>query len=160
MDQAITERLSGCYTGVVHDVMRAMGLRDFTLPAEVRPLFPERRLAGPAFTVDGRVDPRADAHETLLWPRDRAAAERVVARLEASAESDGVVLHERRVKGGDGWLVRASGPGFVATDLCAALERSGDLLAVRCLAPVLPVPTNRPTNSFAVEDLAIDSAIS
>jgi regulator of RNase E activity RraA len=66
MDQAITERLSGCYTGVVHDVMRAMGLRDFTLPAEVRPLFPERRLAGPAFTVDGRVDPRADAHETLL----------------------------------------------------------------------------------------------
>jgi regulator of RNase E activity RraA len=66
MDQAITERLSRCYTGVVHDVMRAMGLRDFTLPAEVRPLFPERRLAGPAFTVDGRVDPRADAHETLL----------------------------------------------------------------------------------------------
>ena len=66
MDQAITERLGRCYTGVVHDVMRAMGLRDFTLPAELRPLFPERRLAGPAFTVDGRVDPRADAHETLL----------------------------------------------------------------------------------------------
>lgn len=66
MDQAITERLGRCYTGVVHDVMRAMGLRDFTLPAEMRPLFPERRLAGPAFTVDGRVDPRADPHETLL----------------------------------------------------------------------------------------------
>ena len=66
MDQTITERLGRCYTGVVHDVMRAMGLRDFTLPAELRPLFPERRLAGPAFTVDGRVDPRADAHETLL----------------------------------------------------------------------------------------------
>jgi len=66
MDQAITERLGRCYTGVVHDVMRAMGLRDFTLPAELRPLFPERRLAGPAFTVDGRVDPRADPHETLL----------------------------------------------------------------------------------------------
>jgi len=66
MDQTITERLGRCYTGVVHDVMRAMGLRDFTLPAEMRPLFPERRLAGPAFTVDGRVDPRADPHETLL----------------------------------------------------------------------------------------------
>ncbi len=66
MDQTITERLGRCYTGVVHDVMRAMGLRDFTLPAELRPLFPERRLAGPAFTVDGRVDPRADPHETLL----------------------------------------------------------------------------------------------
>jgi 4-hydroxy-4-methyl-2-oxoglutarate aldolase len=62
----ITERLSQCYTGVVHDVMRAMGLRDFTFPPELRPLFPERRLAGPAFTIDGRVDPRADPHETLL----------------------------------------------------------------------------------------------
>jgi len=61
-----SERLAQCYTGVVHDVMRAMGLRDFTLPAELRPLFPERRIAGPAFTIDGRVDPRADAHETLL----------------------------------------------------------------------------------------------
>lgn len=63
---AITNRLSQCYTGVIHDVMRAMGLRDFTLPAELRPLFPEKRLAGPAFTIDGRVDPRADPHQTLL----------------------------------------------------------------------------------------------
>ena len=62
----LTARLGECYTGVVHDVMRAMGLRDFTLPAELRPLFPERRMAGPAFTIDGRVDPRADTHETLL----------------------------------------------------------------------------------------------
>ena len=61
-----SERLAQCYTGVVHDVMRAMGLRDFTLPPELRPLFPERRIAGPAFTIDGRVDPRADGHETLL----------------------------------------------------------------------------------------------
>src|SRR3954469_14539472 len=61
-----SERLAQCYTGVVHDVMRGMGLREFNLPPELRPLFPERRLAGPAFTVDGRVDPRADAHETLL----------------------------------------------------------------------------------------------
>jgi len=65
MDRS-SERLAQCYTGVVHDVMRGMGLRDFTLPAELRPLFPERRLAGPAFTIDGRVDPRADPHETLL----------------------------------------------------------------------------------------------
>ena len=62
----ITRRLEACYTGVVHDVMRAMGLRDFTFPAELRPLMPERPLAGPAFTIEGRVDPRADAHQTLL----------------------------------------------------------------------------------------------
>ena len=66
MTDPLTERLLHCYTGVVHDVMRAMGLRDFTLPPELRPLFPDRRLAGPAFTIEGRVDPRADAHETLL----------------------------------------------------------------------------------------------
>lgn len=62
----ITERLAGCYTGVVHDVMRAKGLRDFTLPPRLRPLMPEQRMAGPAFTILGRVDPTADAHETLL----------------------------------------------------------------------------------------------
>jgi regulator of RNase E activity RraA len=66
MSDPIAERLKHCYTGVVHDVMRAMGLADFTLPAEMRPLFPERALAGPAFTIDGTVDPYADAHETLL----------------------------------------------------------------------------------------------
>lgn len=62
----ITERLASCYTGVVHDVMRARGLRDFTLPPRLRPLMPETRMAGPAFTILGKVDPMADAHETLL----------------------------------------------------------------------------------------------
>jgi len=66
MTNAISERLERCYTGVVHDVMRAMGLRDFTLPPELRPLMPERPLAGPAFTIEGQVVPGADAHETLL----------------------------------------------------------------------------------------------
>lgn len=66
MTDEITQRLEQCYTGVIHDVMRAMGLRDFTFPAELRPLMPERPLAGPAFTIEGRVDPRADAHQTLL----------------------------------------------------------------------------------------------
>lgn len=62
----LSDRLAGCYTGVVHDVMRAMGFRDFTLPAELRPIMPERTLAGPAFTIEGRVDEDADPHETLL----------------------------------------------------------------------------------------------
>lgn len=62
----ITERLEQCYTGVVHDVMRAMGLRDFTLPADLRPILPDQAMAGPAFTILGKVDPNADPHETLL----------------------------------------------------------------------------------------------
>ncbi len=63
---SLTERLERCYTGVVHDIMRAMGLRDFTLPPELRPLMPERALAGPAFTIRGKVEKGADAHQTLL----------------------------------------------------------------------------------------------
>ncbi|WP_323796382.1 RraA family protein [Nisaea sp.] len=63
---SITERLENCYTGVVHDVMRAMGLKDFTLPPELRPIMPEKAMAGPAFTILGKVDPTVDAHETLL----------------------------------------------------------------------------------------------
>jgi regulator of RNase E activity RraA len=62
----LTERLERCYTGVIHDTMRAMGLRDFTLPPELRPLMPEKTLAGPAFTIQGKVDRTADPHETLL----------------------------------------------------------------------------------------------
>ena len=64
--ETLTLRLERCYTGVVHDVMRGMGLRDFTLPPELRPLMPETAMAGPAFTIRGKVDKGADAHQTLL----------------------------------------------------------------------------------------------
>lgn len=87
-----SERLRRCYTGVVHDVMRAMGLRDFTLPPELRPLFPELRLAGPAFTIDGRVDPRSDAHETLLaWTGLLSQAKS--GHIWVSQPNDRVVAH-------------------------------------------------------------------
>ena len=67
MDEAeITRRLNACYTGIVHDVMRAMGLKNFTLPVELRPILPEASLAGPIFTIEGRVDAAADAHQTLV----------------------------------------------------------------------------------------------
>ena len=59
-------RLRTCYTSVVHDVMRARGLRNFTLPPRLQPLQPEVVLTGPVWTVEGRIDESADAHETLL----------------------------------------------------------------------------------------------
>lgn len=62
----VRERLAGCYTGVVHDVMRADGLRNFTLPPDLTPLIPDRVLCGPVFTIAGNVDETADPHETLL----------------------------------------------------------------------------------------------
>lgn len=66
MTATLTDRLERCYTGVVHDILRGMGLRNFTLPPELRPLMPERALAGPAFTIRGKLAPGVDAHETLL----------------------------------------------------------------------------------------------
>lgn len=66
MDDAITARLTKCYTGVVHDVLRGMGCRNFTLPHEIVPLLPEKSLCGPVFTIEGKVDETADAHQTLL----------------------------------------------------------------------------------------------
>lgn len=66
IDDPIRERLAVCYTGVVNDVMRGMGLQRFTLPSDLRPLVPDKVLCGPAFTVEGRIDETADAHETLV----------------------------------------------------------------------------------------------
>ena len=57
---------SRCYSAVVHDVLRAMGQQNFTLPPSIRPLQPDRTLVGPAFTIEGRLDESASAHETLL----------------------------------------------------------------------------------------------
>jgi len=59
-------QMAGCYTSVLHDVMRGLGLRNFTLPPRLRPLEPGPVLCGPAFTIEGRIDETADPHHTLL----------------------------------------------------------------------------------------------
>jgi len=88
----ISDRLAACYTGVLHDVMRGAGLRDFTLPPELRPLFPERSLAGPAFTIEGKVVPGSDAHETLLaWTKLLSTAPS--GTIWVSQPNDRVVAH-------------------------------------------------------------------
>ena len=35
-------QLQSCYTSVIHDVMREMGLRNFTFPHRITPLQPEK----------------------------------------------------------------------------------------------------------------------
>jgi 4-hydroxy-4-methyl-2-oxoglutarate aldolase len=91
MPDPITERLERCYTGVVHDVMRGMGLKDFTFPAELRPLFPERALAGPVFTILGRTGD-FEPHETLLaWTGLLSKAK--PGHIWVSQPSDRVVAH-------------------------------------------------------------------
>ena len=65
MTEDLTARLEACYSAVIHDVLREMGQSDFTLPPRLRPLMPERKMAGPAFTVRGKAG-EFDHHETLL----------------------------------------------------------------------------------------------
>jgi 4-hydroxy-4-methyl-2-oxoglutarate aldolase len=77
----LVQRLERLYTGIVHDIMRGMGLRDFTLPPSIRPLEAGQKLVGQTQVVSGRVDGAADPHETLLgWTGllSRARPDRVL----------------------------------------------------------------------------------
>jgi regulator of RNase E activity RraA len=65
MTDDLTRRLEKCYSAIIHDVMRAMGMKDFVLPHEIRPLFAHRTVAGPVFTLEGELG-SFDNHETLL----------------------------------------------------------------------------------------------
>ncbi|MCC5790837.1 MAG: RraA family protein [Opitutales bacterium] len=64
------DRLEKCYSGAVYDTLRSMGLPDQILPRTIRPLDPNRPLAGPIFTFSGYADHTVDGHTTLLeWTR-------------------------------------------------------------------------------------------
>jgi 4-hydroxy-4-methyl-2-oxoglutarate aldolase len=64
--RSLAERLQGCYSGAVFDVLRSKGSLNQTLPQYIRPLNLKHRLAGPVFTIEGRRDDSLDAHESLL----------------------------------------------------------------------------------------------
>ena len=66
MDQSNTARLDRLYTGAVHDVLRGMGHDNCVLPSNIRPLDPTLKVAGPVWTVSGRIDRTKSRHETLL----------------------------------------------------------------------------------------------
>ena len=62
----LAARFARCYTGAVHDVLRAMGHENIVLPPDIKPLAPTMKLAGPAWTVAGHIDRTLTRHETLL----------------------------------------------------------------------------------------------
>lgn len=62
----LTERLAGCYSGAVHDVLRLMGHEHIVLPPSIKAIAPGTRLAGPVWTVSGHVDRTRTRDETLL----------------------------------------------------------------------------------------------
>src|SRR5215212_1394047 len=66
MTTTLTERLASCYSGAIHDVLRAMGHERCVLPPSIRPLDPAKKLAGPVWTVSGHIDRGQSAHDTLL----------------------------------------------------------------------------------------------
>lgn len=63
---SLTERLAGCYTGAVHDVLRMMGHERIALPPSIKAIAPGTRLAGPVWTVSGHIDRTKSRHECLL----------------------------------------------------------------------------------------------
>ena len=64
--ESLPPRLARCYSAAVHDVLREMGHEHIVLPAAIKPLAPQMRVAGPAWTVAGHIDRTLSRHETLL----------------------------------------------------------------------------------------------
>jgi len=62
----LSERLEKCYTGAVYDVMRNMGYPDQLLPNHIRPMNLQHKIAGPVFTIAGKIDRSLDKHTSLL----------------------------------------------------------------------------------------------
>ena len=62
----LVERLSKCYTGVVHDIMRDLDFKNFTLPSDIKPSKNKYVIAGQIFTIEGEIDQTLDHHESLL----------------------------------------------------------------------------------------------
>ena len=106
----LTPRLSKLYTGVVHDVMRGMGMKDFTLPHTLHPTTVARTIAGPVFTLRGKVAPTADPHETLLaWTGFLSKAKS--GHVVVIAANDDEVAHMGELSGET--LMRKGVPGVV-----------------------------------------------
>jgi len=61
----LARRFGAVHTAALTDVLDGLGYLHQTLPAEITPLTPGMRLAGPAFAVEGRPDPGAD-YETSI----------------------------------------------------------------------------------------------
>ena len=66
MSATLTARLQKLYTGAVHDVLRSIGHDNCVLPVNIRPLDPALKVAGPVWTVSGRIDRTQSRHDTLL----------------------------------------------------------------------------------------------
>ena len=63
---SISNRLTNCFSSVIHDVMRDQGFKNFVLDPSIKPLKPEHRIGGQIFTIEGSANTSYSHHETLL----------------------------------------------------------------------------------------------
>src|SRR5918995_6928869 len=62
-DIARSRALAALYTGAVADILDELGLREQCLPADIRPLSDDMKVAGPVHTVRGRSRPADDGSD-------------------------------------------------------------------------------------------------
>jgi 4-hydroxy-4-methyl-2-oxoglutarate aldolase len=63
---SISDRLTNCFSSVIHDVMRDQGFKNFVLDPSIKPLKPEHKIGGQIFTIEGSANTSYSHHETLL----------------------------------------------------------------------------------------------
>lgn len=73
--QEVCERYRRLYGGVVYDVLESLGYPNQVLSHELRPLSPDMKLAGPAFTMKG----------TMTCERDEAGRHRRIGMVKQMA---------------------------------------------------------------------------
>ena len=49
----ISDRLSKCFSSVIHDVMRDDGFKNFVLNPNIKPNKEKHKIAGQIFTIEG-----------------------------------------------------------------------------------------------------------
>ena len=80
----LSERLSVCYSGALHDTLRELGRTNCVLPSDIQPLDPAHKLAGRVFTMDGHFDPASTAMSPCFAGPSSCRALRPIASFSAS----------------------------------------------------------------------------
>ena len=62
----IADRFEKCFSSVIHDVMRDMGIKNFTLPSSITPVKEKHKISGQIFTIEGEINTKLSHHDSLL----------------------------------------------------------------------------------------------
>lgn len=63
----LSDRFEAAYSGAIFDVLRELGMPNQALPTNIRPLNLTQKLAGPVFTVSGRLADISEDESLLRW---------------------------------------------------------------------------------------------